>query len=603
MDHALPAEKHRTPNTKMLEAILLASAVLGRLPALGTWWALDDWGQLGRAAHLTPTAAGWPARILSQHWWWQLVVPLTGLNPTPQALVRMFLHAGAVLLVGRIGRKVGMSTAAWFTAAVVFAATPLAFTPVYWASGIQELGAAFFALLAVERWLGGTRRQMVAALFAALASFLAKESGLGLPVLFLAVLWWGENIKRKDRAFAWTMIMFTLLGAVIAGTLAMAHFATGPHEPYALGGLGVMLSNLGTMGWWLLSPGPLLASRITWLMGAAGAAFFLLWTLWAGFRMPTGRPIPAATLLAVLLVIGPALPLRAQLHPYLAYLAVAPLALALASLLPRIRLSRGFIFLLPLLAMTWSLLGMKVRLDNRNGLGFPADPVVRATSLSWAATNLIRSTISHTKQAKADSVVHLILYQEPSGASELENARRFGPSWVQESELFLACGGDIGPRMVAPPGTVIQWRNSLASSPSDALVLAATATGFKVWGTVSNALFYAALTDVGLGYFDRARLHLIGAAAINPATVNFVYDQGQMIVPLELAQKNLQPFIDWTVRQLDKGSSRFEIGGIQTMFFNLLSNCSGKSVAELTAGSQILIPGVDVPPMTREETH
>ncbi len=603
MDQPRPLSDTRTVPTSLLEVVVLAGALLGRLPALGAWWTLDDWGQIGRAAHVAPAVAGWPARILSQHWWWQLNWPLWGLDPVPQALARMLLHAGSALMVGRIGRRAGLPAPAWFFAALVFGASPLAFTPLYWASGIQELLAVFFALLAVERWLQGTRAGMLTALLATVLSLLAKESGLGLPALFLAILWWGEVIKPLDRAFAWAMIMFALLAAVTSGTLVMAHFATGPHETYALGGVVVMLSNLGTFGWWLLSPGPLLASHITWVMSAAGATFFLLWSLWAGFRMPLGRPLPATTLLAALLVIGPALPLRSQIHPYLAYLAVAPLALAMATLIPWRRIHGRRVLLLALPALVWSLLGMEVRQGNRNELGLPADPVVRATSLSWAATKTIRSVVAHNAAAQPDSTVDLVLFQEPMSKAQLDNAARFGTRWVRSSELYLACGGSIGPTLAVQGKSRITWRNALTDSPTKAQVLAETATGFKVWGPVPNALFYAAMTDVGLGYYDRARRHLIAAAALNPATVNFVYDQGQMIIPIELAVKNLQPFIDWTANRLDRGSSRLEIGGIQTMFIDLLSRCTGKSVTALTAGSKILIPGHDLPTIKRKAEH
>ncbi len=587
----------------VLELILLAAAAVGRLPALGSWWTLDDWGQLGRAAHAAPAVHGWPARILSQHWWWHWNWPLWHMNPTPQAAARILLHAGAVVLVGRIGRRAGLPTGAWFTGALIFAASPLAFTPVYWASGIQELLAVFFALLTVERWLQGTRRAMITALAAALLSFLAKESGFGLPFFCLAILWWGETVKPQDRAFAWALIMLMLAAVVVEGALVVAHFATGPDDPYALGGLPVVLGNLGTSGWWLLSPGPLLASHISWLMGLAGGAFFLLWGLWAGFRMPVGQTLPAAGLLAVLLILAPSLPLRSQFHPYLAYLAAAPLALALVSLIQARWWRCRWIPLLALPAVAWSLLGMEVRLDNRNELGFPADPVVRATSLSWSATGLIRSVTTHAAAAGADSSAGLILYQQPLGRQDLADADEFGPAWVHASELYKACGGLIGPTLVTPAGTAVVWRNALTSDPAGAQVLAETATGFKVWGPVPNALFYAALTDVALGDFERARRHLVAAAALNPATINFVYDEGQMIVPLKLALDNLHPFIDWTVARLDKGSSPHEIGGVQTMFFDLMSRCTGKPMSELTAGSQVLTPGPDRITSTPKDEH
>ncbi len=591
--------KADSPRSDFLyEAAIVLAAVIGRLPALGAWWTLDDWGQLARAAGVLDKAAGLPARLLSQHLWWDLAWPLWGLAPQPQALVRIGLHAFAAWMTARIGRRAGLSRGAWFLAGLLFAASPLAFTPLYWASGIQELLAACFALLAVDRWLAGTRRDLAVAVLAAVLSVLAKESGFGLPVFFLAVLWWGRSIAPGDRALAWTLILLTGLVVLGEGLLVMDHFATGPDDPYALGGPAVMLGNLGTFGWWLLSPGPLLASGITWAMTAAGWAFFLLWILWAGFRMPLGRPLPAAALLAAMLVLAPALPLRSQLHPYLAYLAAAPLALALATLVPRGRLGGRWALVLALPALLWALAGMKVRLESRNELGFPADPVVRATSLSWSAAGTMRAVVDQTRRTGADSLVTIVLYQPPAGQTAAEDASRFGADWVDESELFLACGGRWGPALMAPPGTRVTWKSALTDSPAAAQVLAASATGFKIWGPLRNALFYAAVTDVALGHFERARRHLVAAAAVNPEVAGFVFDEGQMIVPVQLAEKNLQPFIDWTVRRLDHGSSAREIGGVQDLFFQVMSACTGKTVAELTAGSHLLAPSAATPDTT-----
>ena len=36
----------------LIAGLVACAAVAARLPALGTWWCLDDWGQLGRAAGL-----------------------------------------------------------------------------------------------------------------------------------------------------------------------------------------------------------------------------------------------------------------------------------------------------------------------------------------------------------------------------------------------------------------------------------------------------------------------------------------------------------------------------------------------------------------------
>lgn len=579
------------PSHRLLEWGLVAAALLGRLPALGAWWNLDDWGQLGRAARLLPAAAGeFPARVLSQHWWWTWTWPIFGLAPQPQALARMLVHGLCAVLVARIGRRAGLHPTAWFVAGLLFVATPLAFTPLYWASGIQELAAAVFALWAVERWLAGGRRNLALALAGTVLSLLAKESGLGLPLFFLALLWLHDGVALNDKAFAWALTVFMLLAAVLEGALVAAHFATGPGEPYAMGGADTVISNLGSFGWWLLSPAPLPASRLTWAMGACGAAFFLLWGLWALLAARSGRRLPAAGLWAALLVLGPALPLRTQINPYLAYLAVAPLALTLAGMLParpapRLPLAGGLL----LAAAVWSFAGMRVHLDARNELGMPADPVVRATSLSWQAARTVRALAESSRPGEPDSAAAVVVFQVPVSASDAEAAERFGPRWVRRSETYLALGGEAGLTLVA--GEPVQWVNALTEAPPRAQVAAETAAGLKVWGPLPNALLYAALTDVGLGHYERARRHLLRAGSLQGATMNFAYDEDQMIVPVQMALRNLQPFVDWTVAQLQQGRSRMEVGGLQTMFFSLLSTASGKSVQELTAGSSVLIPG------------
>lgn len=378
-----------------------------------------------------------------------------------------------------------------------------------------------------------------------------------------------------------------------------------------MGGPSVVLTNLGSYGWWLVSPGPLLASRLSWLMGACGATLFLLWGLWAVFAARAGNLLPGGTLLGAVLVLGPALPLRTQVNPYLAYLAVAPLALALACLVPgRWSARPALAGCLLAAAAVWSFVGMQVRLGARNELGFPADPVVRATSLSWDTTRLVRDWAAHARAAAGDSAVidsaasgsaadgstaggsaaDLVLLQVPVAAADAEASGRIGPRWVRHSEVYQACGGTVGPTLSCGGAARVQWVSSLAEAPVEAVVLAETATGFKVWGPVPNALLYAALTDVGLGHFERARTHLLRAGQLQPASMNFVYDEGQMIIPPAMALQNRVLFVDWTVRLLQEGRSRFEVGGLQAMFYQVLSASSGKSVEELSAGSTPVFP-------------
>lgn len=587
------------PDRRIGPAVFLA-ALLGHLPALGAWWNLDDWGLLGRAAGLVESHAplGFPARWLSQHLYWDATYPLFGLAPDPYTWTRLVLHALCAWLVVRIAGHARLSAPARLLAGLVIAATPLAFTPLYWAAGIQELLAAFLALWAVERWLAAGRRNLVLAVLLAALSMLAKESGLGLPVLFLAFLWLRVGVEIEDKAFGWALTLLLLGVTVVEGTLVSSHFATGPNDPYALGGPKVLLTNLGVFGWWLLSPGPLLASRILWPMTAAGIMFFVGWGIWAWSLSRQGNQVPTLTLLATLLVLGPALGLKGQVHPYLAYLATAPLGLALGALLPaHWKLRLPVLLAAALIAAGWGFWSMETRLGQRDSQGLPADPVVRAASLSW---QVCRDLPQLPLDRGQEGALCLTLLQIPATDEAAALADRLGDRWVAGTHLHEAVGGSLGPRLMLAghfPGREVrvEWANALFTGPRDALVLVAAGPGFKHWGDTANAAYYAALTDVGLGRFERARKHLIRAADLQrtgsaeEATASFFYDPGQMIVPIGRVLEKKEEFIDWTARLLDGEHSPQEVGGLQEMFLQLLVAATGRSLEELTAGSTTLL--------------
>ncbi len=582
-----------------------AAAILGRLPALGAWWTQDDWGLIGRAAGLLPSAGTeLPARILSQHWWWSVVWPWFGLDATPHAVLRLLLHAGAAVLVVRIGRRVGLPPLGAACAGFYFAAQPLAFTPLYWASGVQELLAAFFALLAVERWLHGTRdsgrRNLLFSVLAAVLSMLSKESGLGLPILFLILLWSGVGVRLQDKAFAWALDLLLLLVAVVETVLVLAHFGTETGQPYATGGAEVVFANLGVFGYWLASFGPTFASRLGWGMASVGLVFFVLWAVLALFRWRSGSRVAAAALVAALLSLAPALPLAGQIHPYLAYLAAAAYALMLGSLFPRRwTLSWPVLALLLTLALAWGYGGMRARLGERDSRGLPADPIVRTTALSWETCRALPDLPLSLETGSKPAITFL---QFPFDTRSAEMASRLGDDWVEGSDLYLAIGGEIGPRMVLGDSVSIRWTNSLFSNPRGALVLCESPGGFRHWGSTANACLYAALTDIALGHFERARKHLLRGGDLGGETFGFSWDEEQMIVPFQRSLDRKIAFVDWTVSRLDEGaSSGQETGGLQDIYFNLLATCTGKSVDEITAGSQLIRVEQDRPDSAKSE--
>lgn len=602
---SISADEARNPaNSRdwLPEIAVFVAAIIGRLPTMGAWWNQTDWTYLAGAAGLKSAtdASGWPARWLSQHLYWDLTWPLFGLNSEAHAIVRLVLHGLAAVLVVRIAHRSGLGKLSRLVAGLIFAASPLAFTPLYWASGIQEILAAVFALAAVDRWLAGTtggRRQLAWATVLAVLSIFSKESGLGLPVLFLIFAWQQLGVRLEDKMFAWAMIMLLLPVAVGEGALVLDQFSTGATAGYATGGLGAILSNLGIFGWWLTSPSPILAGKFSMLMTVAGGLLFLVWAAWGVVMWRRQSPLVALSLVAALLVLAPILPLKSQAVPYLAYLAVAPLGLLVGAIVQQLaspRLSHlnavPLIGFLALAAMAGGFFGMEARLKGRNELGLLADPVARTTALSWAGCRTIEQLQNHPglNQSAAGGLTHLVLLQPLVEAKATDLARSLGERWTQPSDMYQALGGTRGPRLIMNSAAQVVWSNGLMTPSSKSVVLCETATGFRLWGKINNALLYAALTDIGLGHFERARNHLLRAGSLNEDQVMFIYDEGQMVVPLPLVLQQKEAFIDWTLGLLDLGVPLIEVAGLQDTFFNLLASSTGQSLDKLTEGSHLL---------------
>lgn len=588
------------PARAWLPAAAALAAVLGHLPVLGAWWCRDDWGLLARAAGVIDGPAGLPARWLSQHLYWQATWPLFGLDPLPHAWIRLLLHGAATALVVRLGRRGGLSEPAAAVAGGVFAASPLAFTPLYWAAGIQELLASALALLAIEAWLGARGRggrALTGAVLAAVGSLAAKEPGMGLAVLLAGLAWLSPMGRPASRRATSLALAVTTAAGVGAGLLALRHFDHAPGAAYALGNAASTAANLAFAARWLALPGPVVDARASAAALAGGALVLLAWAVWGAVAWRRGRRLVLGALAGSLLALAPVLPLRHHLAPYMAYLAVAGWALAVATLvparLPRPRLVCGAVLAV---ATAWGLFATETVLGRRNELGLPADDIVRATSLSWEA----RAVLSDLDALDGGRPVRqLVLMQVPAGPGALEKARRFGERWAGRSDLYEALGGRLGPALLLPEGVDCRWANGLVTAPDSAFVLVETGGGLLPWGRTGQAAMYAALTDIGLGHFERGRDHLLRAARLGGPSLAFACDAGLLPVPLELALQQREAFTDWTVGLLAAGSSRFEVGGLQDLYFNLLCACTGRSLDELTRGSRVLLaddPSAALPP-------
>ncbi len=571
----------------MVDVAVFMAALLGHLPTFGAWWNRDDWSFLGLASGLTESGGGFPARFISQHLYWDLTWPLLGVHSDPHAGIRLLVYSLCAVLMTRIAARAGLGTLPRLVAGLMVAATPLAFESLYWAAGIQELLGAVFALGAVERWMAGTRRHMLVATALAVLSIFSKESGLGLGFLLLVMLFVGIGPALKDRAFAWAMCFLILLFGMIEGVLLVQHFPTGPGEYFAMGGATQIATNLGTMGWWMLSPGPLLATDLLWPQMAGGAMLFILWGAWSLTQFRQGKKLPMLSLVAALLSLIPILPLEAQLNPYFGFMGICAGSLAVASMIPRHWKSSPFLLVsLSLLAAAWGFFGMETRLNQRDDSGLPAHPLVRSTSLSWQICQMLPQLPLDREPGQRQAVTFL---QIPMSSHQMEMADRLGGLWVTESPLHDALGSNLGPRLVLGDSIRVDWVNALFHNPHEALVLVENGTDFKHWGNTGNAAIYAALTDIGMGRFERARKHMLRAADLNDKTMSFAYDPSQMVVSAEQILSRKEEFIDWTVALMGPDHSPQEVGGLQDLFFNILSTITGQSIAELSQGGSLII--------------
>jgi len=534
-----------TPDRQIL-LLVFTAALLGRLFALQSWWCLDDWGQLARAAGHLDHSDFPVARVLSQQWYWSLMWPVAGLDAMAHALVRMVLHALAAVAVGRIALRVGQSSFGSLVSGLVFAASPVAFTVLFWASGIQELLAGLLALWAVERWLGsGSRALLVAALLGAL-SMLAKEPGLGLPVFFLGCCALGGNLSRPRLG----VIAFLILMAGWEISLVHGHFASGDADPYSIGGLLVVLKNLGQFGYWLGLPLPVFPPQVPWPQAAWGFLFWGLWLCWGVWSWLRGRRVPAAALVGAVLSLGPALPLVQQVKPYMAYTAVGAVALVLGGLLPAGRFGHWrWRPVVAVFAVAFSLFAMSLRLGT-------SDPVVRAVGLARASHAQIQDGFFNGGFGEAGMVV---VFQQPLRAKTVAQADRLGAGAVRPSPRHSALAGELGLRFMLPGVTEARWLNSIVGVPESAAVFCETGKGFEYWGPCREALLYAGMIDVMVGNYGRAADELL-AGDID----GFSYDEE--IVGLSEGEflREAGRFLEWLAVD-GRGYSEEELGAIEKM--------------------------------------
>ena len=504
-------------------ALVFLTAVLGRLPALGAWWNRDDWGLLARASGLIG-GDDLPARWLSTVLYWDLGLPLFGLSPDPWTWTRLLLHGAVAALTVRLAARLDFGPAARLAAGLLVVVTPLAFTPLYWAAGVQELLGAALALAAIERVLAGGGRNLALAAIVGTAAILSKENALLLPLLLGGMA--AARPGRDRRPLAMIAVGLGMI-AIMESLIVLRHFALGGGSSYVVE-LLAPLPNLTQYGWWMITPWPTFTARWTPLVGAGGLAMWSLWGTYAWHGRGHGDLRPLALFAAAMLSLAPVLALRSHVFPYYAYLAWIPAALTLAGALcgrlaatPRPATTLGVALLAA--ALAWG--GTTVRLKARGDDGLSSDPTVLATALSHHVLEVLTQL-----PGEPDEVVIL--------RPDVDRSGRARPS-----RLHAALAGDLGLQIGLPDGPEVRWAETLTGIKRDVLVVADDDTRIRYWGPSIQARLNLVLTRIGQGRPGEAADLLLRTLQGAYQTLPVMFDASMLTVPIGTVIEHAPEFL------------------------------------------------------------
>jgi hypothetical protein len=323
----------------MLHLLALAPAWLAAAwierRALGTFFTADDLVALARVTGIEKTPLNF--RPLSAALAPRLEYAAFGLAPAGYHAVNLGLHlaatAGVYALASQLGAGRGTATAA----AILFACSGIAFTPLHAASGIGDLLATVLLLAATLLHLRGRLRSRAAWLWAAAAlasaAVLAKESAIAWPLAVLSYegLFAPRPVSGKAILPAITMGLASALW-LLAGQGGSRWVTSGA---YALDfSLAHLVTNLTTYAQWCAALGTPIRDLVAAADPASRLAGLLVVIAFAALIL-IERPRPRHTIamgaawwLAFLI---PVLPLAHHTYLYYLYLPWAGGAIAAAA--------------------------------------------------------------------------------------------------------------------------------------------------------------------------------------------------------------------------------------------------------------------------------
>lgn len=249
--------KNRRPRSTLLDTAAAVCVILAALIAYSNavdyFFSQDDFTFLARAmgiAQYPDFTEPFGTRVLSTRIYFQAMKGLFGLRPEPYHWASLFLHALNALLLFAVAKRWTGSRAAAIVAGLAFATSDLAFTAVFWISGVQDLLATTFLLVSTLLWIHGLEKGALWSALSACAlglSVLCKEIGVFFP-LVLAMIAWAHGHWNRRKALA----LLPHAAVSVAAALLLAAGASKVTEAgaYSTGMSSGILHNLATYLKW-----------------------------------------------------------------------------------------------------------------------------------------------------------------------------------------------------------------------------------------------------------------------------------------------------------------------------------------------------------------
>jgi hypothetical protein len=445
---------HSIGSNRIFPLILLVLPLALFWSGFRVFFSLDDLQFLLRAAGLDQSDAP-EGRFISTRLFFAASWSMFGTHSWLYHLVVFMFHVANASILYRLARRLRLERNAAAAASILFATTSVAFLPLHWISGIQDVTMTFFALIAAYFFLGQGAASFAVSLAAGCCSLLCKEASILLfPSLSLVL---PVSRKRKLMLGAGGL----LLGLTIVAFSGNVGIRPAGH-PYE-SSFGVnMLWNLLTYSAWLARFWVSFPDRIAQYdrnVAQWGLVLPALLAL-AAWRLPKARGSIGRSALVFMLALLPVLPLVRHSYFYYLYLPLIPFWLLAGASLARI----------PTRAISVIILALFVVLSGWNGrrhrsaeiaAGVPADPVLRYAA---AAGNAVRSMRKSAGFMRGD-----VLIIKPVSAIDINLAEgRSAAPGGRESESSLverALLGGKALRLFFPDLRNVYFEDSSRSTP------------------------------------------------------------------------------------------------------------------------------------------